>query len=87
VTALALLPLGFLMGVPFPSGLRVAHVADPGGVAAFWGANAVTSVLGATLAMVVAVTIGFSAALLLGAALYGMVALLILVSWPRLLAR
>ena len=86
VTVLAIMPLGFLMGVPFPSGLRVAHVADPGGVAAFWGANAVTSVLGATLAMVVAIAIGFSAALLMGAALYGLVALLILVSWKRLLA-
>jgi len=87
VTALAILPLGFLMGVPFPSGLRVAHVADPNGVAAFWGANAVTSVLGATLAMVVAIAVGFSAAMLLGAALYGLVALLIMVSWSRLLAR
>lgn len=87
VTTLAILPLGFLMGVPFPSGLRVAHVADPNGVAAFWGANAVTSVLGATLAMVVAISVGFSAAMLLGAALYVLVAALIGLSWKPLLAR
>jgi hypothetical protein len=87
VTILALLPVGFLMGVPFPSGLRVAHVADPGGVAAFWGANAVTSVLGATLAMVIAMSAGFSMALLLGAALYAVVAVLITLTWKPLLYR
>jgi SAM-dependent methyltransferase len=87
VTMAALLPVGFLMGVPFPSGLRIAHVADPGGVAAFWGANAVTSVLGATLAMVIAMSAGFSAALLLGAALYGVVAVLIRLTWKPLLNR
>ena len=85
LTIVAVLPIGFVMGVPFPAGLRVAHAADPAGVAAFWGANAVTSVLGATLAMVVAMLAGFSATILLGAALYGLVALLIVISWKRIL--
>lgn len=86
VTAAALLPLGCVMGMLFPSGLRVAHVADPGGVAAFWGANAVTSVLGSALAMALAIAIGFSAGLATGAALYAAAAILAWVSWPRLLA-
>jgi len=85
VTAAALLPLGFVMGVPFPSGLRIAHEADPGGVAAFWGANAVTSVLGSALAMALAVHTGFSAGLATGAALYAAAAILALATWPRLL--
>lgn len=85
VTAAALLPLGFVMGVLFPSGLRVAHEADPGGVAAFWGANAVTSVLGSALAMALAIATGFSAGLATGAALYAAAAILAWVSWPRLL--
>ncbi len=55
VTVAALLPLGFVMGMPFPGGLRVAHEADPQGVAAFWGANAVASVLGSALAMTLAI--------------------------------
>ena len=85
ITIVALLPLGFLMGVPFPSGLRVANRADRRAIAAFWGANAVTSVLGAALAMALAVTVSFSAVLLLGAALYGGVAVLATRSWPRIL--
>jgi hypothetical protein len=86
VTVVALLPLGFLMGMPFPSGLRIAHRADPEGVAAFWGANAIASVLGSVLAMTLAISVGFSAALLLGAALYGLAAVMIFLIWPRLLA-
>jgi len=85
ITIVAILPVGFVMGIPFPSGLRIAHAADPAGITAFWGANAVTSVLGATLAMVVAMLAGFSASMLLGAAIYGGVALLILASWRKIL--
>jgi hypothetical protein len=85
ITVIALLPLGFLMGVPFPSGLRVAHEADPQGIAAFWGANAATSVLGSALAMLLAVSAGFSVALLAGAALYLAAAGLARASWARML--
>jgi hypothetical protein len=86
VTAAALLPLGFVMGMPFPAGLRIAHQADPQGIAAFWGANAVASVTGSALAMALAIQTGFSAALLVGAGLYLGAALLSFVIWPRLAA-
>lgn len=86
VTIGALLPLGLLMGIPFPSGLRVASEADPRGVSAFWGANAILSVLGTALAMALAVEFGFAAALLAGAVLYALAAILAYVTWPRLLA-
>jgi hypothetical protein len=85
VTALALMPLGLLMGIPFPSGLRVAHQADPKGIAAFWGANAIASVLGSALAMVLAVWMGFSATLWIGALLYALAGALIFFTWRRLL--
>jgi hypothetical protein len=85
VTAAAVLPLGLLMGIPFPSGLRVANQADPQGIAAFWGANAVSSVLGSAAAMALAVLIGFSAALWVGAGLYAVAALIAYFIWPRLL--
>ncbi|MBL8132330.1 MAG: hypothetical protein JNL42_10780, partial [Anaerolineae bacterium] len=83
VTVLAILPLGFLMGVPFPGGLRIAHEADPRGIAAFWGANAATAILGSALAMTLAVSIGFTAALLLGAAFYVGAAGLARFGWTR----
>jgi hypothetical protein len=85
VTLLAVLPLGFLMGVPFPSGLRVADRADPQGIAAFWGANAVTSVVGSAAAMALAIGSGFSAALLAGAGVYALAAVMAFLIWPRLL--
>jgi len=83
-TAGVALLLGLLMGVPFPSGLRVAGAADPQGVAAFWGANAVGSVLGSAAAMALAVTFGFSAALWLGAGLYAAAGLIALGVWPKI---
>ncbi len=85
IAVLAVLPLGFLMGIPFPSGLRIADQVDPQGLAAFWGANAVTSVLGSALAMIIAMNAGFSASLIVGAALYGLIAVLAFVTWPILL--
>ncbi|MBN1202488.1 MAG: hypothetical protein JXJ20_11575 [Anaerolineae bacterium] len=85
VTAAVLLPLGFVMGMLFPGGLRIAHEADPQSVAAFWGANAVASVLGSTVAMVLAIDSGFSAALVLGAVVYALAALMSFVIWPRLI--
>lgn len=75
LTVALLLPLGFVMGVAFPSGMRLAARIDPGGIPAHWGANAVASTLGSTLATVLAMSYGFNTALLLGAALYLLVAL------------
>lgn len=84
IVVAVLLPLGFMMGMLFPAGLRIAHRVDPQGVAAYWGANAVASVLGSALAMALAINSGFSAALLLGAALYAVAGLLSFGLWPRM---
>jgi len=67
---------GFLMGVPFPSALRLVSESDPAGAPAYWGLNAVTSVLGSVAAMTLANVAGFRCVQLLGAALYLIVALL-----------
>jgi hypothetical protein len=66
LAAILIAPLGFFMGMPFPKGaLRVGELVD-------WGfaVNGAASVLGATLAILIAFTYGFSAALLAGAAIY-----------------
>jgi len=66
VTALLIAPLGFFMGIPFPKGaLKVGELVD-------WGfaVNGAASVLGATAIVLVAITFGFTAALLIGAGLY-----------------
>jgi hypothetical protein len=65
--------------------LRVADLADARGIAAFWGANAAMSVVGSVLAMVLAVEIGFSAALLAGAVIYAGVAGIVRLTWQKIL--
>lgn len=73
------LPLGFVMGMPFPSGLRLAQRVHQGEIPLLWGVNGVFSVLGSVLAVVIAMGWGFSRALALGAACY--LGLFVLTAW------
>ena len=63
-------PAGFLMGIPFPSGLRVLNDFFPEDIAWMWAVNAVMSVLGSILAVIIAILLGFSWSLLVGALVY-----------------
>ncbi len=86
VTVLVLLPLGFVIGMPFPGGLRLAGDADPAGVPLFWGMNAIASTLGAVLATTIALLMGFQMALWLGMAVYLFVAIFVRLTWQRVLS-
>jgi len=77
VSALLLLPLGFTMGMPFPSGLRALASGDSderhakhGAVEWAWAMNAASSVLGSVLAIVIAIQFGLTTTLACGAAAY-----------------
>lgn len=70
ITMAIILPLGFLMGIPFPTGLRVLNDFFPEDIAWMWAINAVTSVLGSILAVIIAILFGFTWALLMGALAY-----------------
>ena len=78
VSAALLGPLGFAMGMPFPSGLRAlasAHAPEfrtrrDNAVEWAWAVNAGSSVLGSVLAMVVAIRYGLNVTLLCGALAY-----------------
>lgn len=70
MTVLALSPLGFLMGVPFAAGLRLVERREPSLVPWAWAINGSFSVISAVLAVMVALSWGFSAVLWLGAAAY-----------------
>ena len=70
-TAVVILaPLGLLLGVAMPVGLRRLSALYPAGVPWAWGINGVTSVLASVLAVFVAINWGFTAATLLAAACY-----------------
>ncbi len=72
---LAALP-GLGLGIPFPTLLR-RFPTSPRKVALLWSVNGVAAVLGSLLAVAIAMTYGFGATQLGGAALYGALALLI----------
>jgi hypothetical protein len=63
-------PLGLLMGMPFPAGLRYVGARRPELLPWAWGINACATVVGTTTCMLVVSSFGFRAALLVGAAAY-----------------
>lgn len=70
-----LAPLCFFMGIPFPAGLQLLADRRARLVPWAWGLNGAASVLGATLATLVAVHFGFRAVVLAAFGLYGTAAL------------
>jgi hypothetical protein len=70
VTVLAIAPAAFLMGIPFPSGLRRLEQRHPPSIRWAWSLNAAASVLGSAGAIFLAIYIGLRATLLVGGALY-----------------
>jgi len=65
ISALVLAPLGFLMGMPFPTGLRLVKTVEWA-----WALNAAASVLGSVMAMIIAIHFGLTVTLLCAAAAY-----------------
>ena len=78
VAVLLLAVLGFLMGIPFPVGIRWAGRRQSSVVPWLWGINGVTSVLGSALATALAIHVGFRLTLIVSAVVYSTAALLIL---------
>jgi hypothetical protein len=63
-------PLGFLLGIPFPSGLALLSRSRGGIVPWAWGMNGALSVTGAVLTRILSTSMGFSTVLGVMAALY-----------------
>jgi hypothetical protein len=94
ISGVLLAPLGFVMGMPFPTGLRaLAAASGKGGsgertaatnaVEWAWAMNAAASVLGSVLAMVIAIQFGLNATLACGVAAYALALLLLPTLRPR----
>jgi hypothetical protein len=75
VTLALIAPLAFLMGIPFPLGLSRLGRAAPPLVPWAWGINGCASVIGAVLATLLAMEIGFSGVIALAMVLYPLAAL------------
>ncbi len=70
LTVAFLAPLGLLLGVPMPAGLRLLAAVAPGLVPWAWGVNGAAAVLGSAAAVAMAMLWGFDRTLLVGASLY-----------------
>jgi hypothetical protein len=68
-------PLGLLMGMPFPRGLRETGRGSLPAPPFYWGLNGIMSVLGSVATVFVALMVGFQAAMLMGSACYVLAAL------------
>ena len=83
VSAVLLIPLGVVMGMPFPTGLRaLADRSDNNSIEWAWAMNAASSVLGSVLAMVIAIHFGLNITLASGALAY-LLALLFSLTYSR----
>lgn len=69
-TLMFLTPLGFLMGFFFPIGLKLANMIDKSLIPWFWALNGSFSVLGAVLAVLIAILFGINSILILSMVFY-----------------
>jgi len=70
VSVLLLAPLGFLMGMPFPVGIRLVSKANSKLLPWVWGVNGCFSVTGSVLSVVLAMSFGFSTVMNCAAVIY-----------------
>ena len=63
-------PAGLLMGLGFPTGMRMVLQQDPKPAPWFWGINGAAGVLGSVLAVAVGITFGINVSLIGGAGFY-----------------
>ncbi|MBU4292804.1 MAG: hypothetical protein KJ770_01960, partial [Actinobacteria bacterium] len=77
ITSLLLIPLGFILGIPFPTGINLTkEMGLESSVPWLYGINGTMSVLGSVLALTISTTLGFTASLILGTLCYLAIALI-----------
>jgi hypothetical protein len=63
-------PVGFAMGMPFPTGLSMLEKIMPASVRWAWAINAASSVMGSAMAMFLAIYLGLQMTLVIGGVFY-----------------
>jgi uncharacterized protein YaaW (UPF0174 family) len=65
-----ILPLGFLLGFAFPTGMRLVSAIDTQPTPWFWGINGATGVLASVLGVIFSMSFGINVTMLIAAACY-----------------
>lgn len=67
---LSILPVGILLGIPFPTAIREIENKYPRFIGWAWGINGVTSVLASVTAIIIAMNVGFTVTVCSAAVIY-----------------
>jgi hypothetical protein len=70
ISLLAIMPLGFLLGFAFPTGMRLVEAVDRQPTPWFWGINGATGVLSSVLGVMLSMSLGINVTLLISAVCY-----------------
>lgn len=70
ISVLLIAPVGFAMGMPFPTGLTLLERIIPTSIRWAWAVNAASSVMGSAAAMFLAIYLGLQMTLVIGGILY-----------------
>jgi hypothetical protein len=70
ISLAAIMPLGFLLGFAFPTGMRFVNSVDSQPTPWFWGINGATGVLASALGVMISMSLGINVTMLIAAACY-----------------
>lgn len=70
ISLAAILPLGFLLGFAFPTGMRLVEAVDSQPTPWFWGVNGATGVLASVLGVILSMSFGIPVTMMVSAACY-----------------
>jgi hypothetical protein len=70
ISLAAIMPLGFLLGFAFPTGMKLVEAVDREPTPWFWGINGATGVLASVLGVMLSMSFGINVTMLISAACY-----------------
>jgi hypothetical protein len=70
ISLAAIMPLGFMLGFAFPTGMRLVEAIDREPTPWFWGINGAIGVLASVLGVILSMSLGINATILISAACY-----------------
>ena len=70
ISLLAIIPLGFLLGFAFPTGMRLVNAVDSQPTPWFWGINGATGVLASVMGVMISMAFGINVTMLISALCY-----------------
>jgi hypothetical protein len=72
ISLAVVIPLGFLLGFAFPTGMKLVEAVDKELTPWFWGINGATSVLASVMAVMLSMSMGIRVTILLSSVCYAM---------------